>query len=113
MRPDSIRHLILPGFEGNGDTGAVGKGEARKSKSLHECSFQNDPTLPSPVFARGSFRQDVIQETISDRINSFVLTLSTATKPSKSTPLHYSRLPCLISRTSTTIDYVILLSICD
>lgn len=106
-------HLVLPGFEGNGDTGVEGRGEVRESKSLNECSFQNDPTLPFPVFAHGSLTQDVIQETISDRINSFVLTLSTATKPSKSTPLHYSRLSCLISRTSTTIDYVILLSICD
>lgn len=84
----------------------------RASKSLNECSFQSDPTLPSPVFAHGSLTQDLIQETIADRINSFVSTFSTATKPSKSMPLHYSKLSCLISRTSTTMDYAILLSIC-
>lgn len=38
-------HLVLPGFVGNGDTGAEGRGEAKESKSLNECSFQNDPTL--------------------------------------------------------------------
>lgn len=104
-------HRLLPAFEEN-DTGAGGRREARASKSLNECSFQNDPTLPSPVFAHGSLTQDLIQETISDGINSFVSTFSTATKPSKSMPLRYSKLSCLISRTSTTMDYAILLSIC-
>lgn len=52
--------------------------------------------------------QDLVQETISNGINSFVLTLSTTTKTPKSMPLHYSKLSCLISRTSTTIDSAIL-----
>lgn len=32
-------HLVLPGFEGNGDMEAEGKRKVRDSKSLNECSF--------------------------------------------------------------------------
>ena len=81
-------HLVLPGFEENGDMGAESKREVRESKCLNECFFYNRPTLHFLVLPRGSLTQDLVQETISDGINSFVLTFSTATKPSKSTPLH-------------------------
>lgn len=92
--------------------GIPSKREVRESKSLTECSWWNGPTL-LPCRSSWLTPQDLVQETISDGINSFVLTFSTATKPSKSTPLHYSKVSCLISTTSTTIDYAILLSMWD
>lgn len=62
-------HLVLPGFEENGDMGAKGKQErSRESKCLNECSFLNGPTLHFLVLPQGSLRQDLAQETISNEL---------------------------------------------